>query len=190
MENKEIEINEDDLREAMREMKAYLDITEEDLKRVFTLALKHARERLMRKISVGEIMTQRVVSVRKDTDIKEAARLLSENRISGMPVIDEDGKVIGIVSEADILASAGVKKEHRFVDTLKRLLGEPAPSGKRGEYVREIMTSPAITTSPDADIRDVARILDAKRIKRLPVVDEKGRLIGIISRADIIRVMR
>lgn len=188
--NRELEITEEDLREAMREMKAYLDITEEDLKKVYTLAIRHAKERLLRKIIVREIMTEKVVTVRGDTEIKEAARLLSENRISGMPVIDDSGKVIGIVTEADILASAGIKREHRFMDTLKHLFGEPVPSGRKGEYVKEIMTSPAITTYSDADIRDIAKILDEKRIKRLPVVDKEGRLIGIISRADIIKAIR
>lgn len=189
-EDKDIEITEEDLRDAMREMKAYLDITEDDLKRIYALALKHAKERLIRKIPVRTVMTEKVVAVKEETEIREAARLLSENRISGMPVIDPSGKVIGIVTEADILASAGIKREHRFMHILKHLFGEPVPSGRKGEYVKDIMTSPAITTSADADIRDVAKILDEKRIKRLPVVDEEGRLIGIISRADIIRVIR
>lgn len=189
-EKREIEFTEEDLREALREMKAYLDITEEDLKKVYTLAIRHAKERLSKKIIVKEIMTDNVVAVSEDTEIKEAARLLSENRISGMPVIDETGKVIGVVTEADILASAGIKKEHRFMDILKHLFGEPVPSGRKGEYVKEIMTSPAITTHADADIRDIAKILDEKRIKRLPVVDKEGRLIGIISRADIIKAIR
>lgn len=189
-EEREIEITEEDLREAMREIKTYLDITEEDLKRVYTLAIRHAKDRLIKKISVREIMTEKVVTVKGDTEIKEAARLLSENRISGMPVIDNNGRVIGLVTEADILASAGIKREHRFMHILKHLFGEPVPSGRKGEYVKDIMTSPVITTSADAEIREVAKILDEKRIKRLPVVDKEGRLIGIISRADIIKAIR
>lgn len=189
-EDREIEITEEDLREAMKEMKAYLDITEEDLKRVYTLALKHAKERLVGKIPVRAVMTEKVVTVKEDTEIKEAARLLSDNRISGMPVVDDSGIVIGVVTEADILASAGIKRERRFIDVLKHLFGEPIPSGKRGQYVKDIMMSPAITTDAETDIKDVAKILDEKRIKRLPVIDNEGRLIGIISRADIIRAIR
>lgn len=190
MKEGDIEITEEDLREAMREMKAYLDITEEDLKRLYTLALKHARQRLIKKIPVREIMTVKVVTVRPDTEIREAARLLSENRISGMPVIDYEGRVIGIVSEADILASAGIKKEHKIRDILGYLSGEVVLSGKTGRSVGDIMTSPAITIGPDTDIRDAGRIISEKRIKRLPVVDREGKLIGIISRADIIRAIR
>jgi CBS domain-containing membrane protein len=185
----EIDITEEDIREAVREMKAYLDITEDDLKRIYILALRHAKERLSRKISVKEVMTERVVTVKRDADIKEIARLLSENRISGLPVIDDEGKVIGIVSEADILASLGIKREHKIRDILRYLSGETVISGKKGETAGDIMTTPAITTGPDIDIRDVAAILDKKRVKRLPVVDRDGRLIGIISRADIVRAI-
>lgn len=186
---KEIEITEEDLREAMREIKTFLDITEEDLMRIYKLALKHARERLLGKIPVGNLMTEKVIALREDTDIKEAARLLSENRISGMPVIDMEGRVIGVISEADILASVGIKRESKIKDILRHLTGETVISVKRGQRVREIMTSPAITIGPDEDIRDAGRILEEKRIKRLPVVDREGKLIGIISRADIIKAI-
>ncbi len=190
MEKKEeIEITDEDLREAMREIKAYLDITEEDLLRIYKLALKHAKERLLKEIPVRAVMTEKVIAVRQDTEIKEAARLLSENRISGMPVIDENERVIGVVSEADILASAGIKRESKIGDILRHLTGETVISSRRGTRVGEIMSSPAITVGPDEDIRDAGRILEEKRIKRLPVVDREGKLIGIISRADIIRAI-
>lgn len=186
---REIEITDEDLREAMREIKAYLDITEEDLLRIYKLALKHAKERLLSRIPVRDFMTEKVVTVRGDTEIKEAARLLSENRISGMPVVDENERVIGVVSEADILASTGIKRESKIKDILRHLTGETVISSRRGTRVGEIMSSPAITVGPDEDIRDTGRILEEKRIKRLPVVDREGRLIGIISRADIIRAI-
>lgn len=186
---REIEITDEDLREAMREIKAYLDITEEDLQRIYKLALKHAKERLLKRIPVRAVMTEKVIAVRQDTEIKEAARLLSENRISGMPVIDENERVIGVVSEADILASAGIKRESKIRDILRHLTGETVISSRRGTRVGEIMSSPAITVGPDEDIRETGRILEEKRIKRLPVVDREGKLIGIISRADIIRAI-
>lgn len=186
---REIEITDEDLREAMREIKAYLDITEEDLQRIYKLALKHAKERLLKRIPVKAVMTEKVIAVRQDTEIKEAARLLSENRISGMPVIDENERVIGVVSEADILASAGIKRESKIRDILRHLTGETVISSRRGTRVGEIMSSPAITVGPDEDIRETGRILEEKRIKRLPVVDREGKLIGIISRADIIRAI-
>lgn len=183
------EISEEDLRAALREIKTYVDITEEDLKKIYAIALRNAQERLARSIPVNNVMTKNAVTVHTHADVHEAARLLSEHRISGLPVVDEEGLVVGVVTEADILSMTGMKEGHTFKDILRHLLGEPLPERRRGNTVREIMSSPAITTRPDADIRDVARILDGKRIKRLPVVDEKNRLVGVISRADIVRAM-
>ncbi len=183
------EISDEDLRAALKEIKTYVDITEEDLKKIYAIALKHARERFARRVHVGEVMTKEVIAVKKEDDIHEAARLLSENRVSGLPVVDVGNLVIGVISEADILSTTGMREGHTFKDILRHVLGEPLPERRRGNAVGDIMSSPAITTRADADISEVARILDDKRIKRLPVVDEGNRLIGIISRADIVRAM-
>lgn len=173
----------------MKELHQYVDVTEEDLKKIYTLALRHAKERLTRRIPVSDVMTGEVITVKKDAGMQEVARLLSENKISGLPVVDDENHVVGIVSEADILYVAGMKKGHTFKDILKHVLGEPLPMRKNREIVADIMTSPAITTKPDTDIREAAGILDEKRIKRLPVVDDDNKLIGIISRANIVRYM-
>lgn len=184
-----IEPSDEDLRAALKEIKGYVDITEEDLRRIYQIALRHAHERIAGGIPVRDVMTKDVITVRMDADIYDAARLLSEHRISGMPVVDASGRVMGVISEADILSSAGMRKGHTFKDVLRHLLGEPLPSGKRGEKVGDIMSVPAITTGPDNDVRQVAAILNERRIKRLPVIDKSGRLVGIISRADIVRAM-
>jgi CBS domain-containing membrane protein len=182
-------IDEEDLRAALADLKGYVDITEEDLMKIYTSALRYARKRSMVTIPVSDLMTRDVVTINREADLKEAARRLSGLRISGMPVVDADNRVLGIISEADILSLAGVKKGHTFKDVLRHVLGEPLPVRKKGNTVGEVMSSPAITTDPDRDIRDVASILDEKRIKRLPVVDEEERLVGIIARADIVRAM-
>ena len=184
------EISEEDLRAALREIKTYVDITEEDLRKIYEIALRHAKERLAAAVPVQDVMTRDVVTIGKEADINEAARLLSEDRISGLPVVDDDSHVIGVVSEADILSMTGMKKGHTFKDIVRHLLGEPMPERKEGGIVEDIMSSPAITTTPDTDIAEVARVLDDRRIKRLPVVDEQGRLLGIVSRADIVRAIR
>lgn len=186
---KDFEISDEDLRAALKEIKAYVDITEEDLKTIYSIALRHAQERLTRKVLVRDVMTEKAIAVRKYDDIHEAARLLSENKVSGLPVVDAGNIVIGVVTEADILLMAGLKEGHSFKDILRHILGEPLPERKRGHIVGDIMTSPAITTRPETEMSEVARILDEKRIKRLPVVDNDNRLIGIISRADIVRAM-
>ena len=182
-------ISDEDLREALKEMGAYVDVTEDDLKKIYTIALNHARQRLGQKIAVGEVMTKQVVTAKKNSDIHQVSVLLSENKVSGLPVVDDDNHVLGVITEADVLAVAGMGKEHTFRDVLHRILGEPLPARKRGETAGEIMSSPALTTSPEADIREVARILEERRIKRLPVVDGGNRLLGIVSRGDIVRAM-
>ena len=179
----------EDLRAALVEMKTYVDITEEDLIKIFEIAFRHARERVASRIPVQDIMVTNVVAVKKDADLHETARLLSEHRISGLPVIDDENRVIGVISEADLLLLAGMKREHSFRDILRSVLGEPLPVRKSGNRVHHVMSFPPITAKADDSVGDVANILDKRRIKRLPVVNDDGKLIGIISRADIVRAI-
>jgi CBS domain-containing membrane protein len=183
------QFSDEDLRAALREMKTYVDITEDDLKKIYAIALRHAAQRISRRIMVRDVMTKNVIHVRDDADITEVTNLLSENRISGLPVVDGEGRVIGVITEADVLSTAGMKKEHAFRDIIRHLLGEPLPGHTESKRLRDVMSSPAVTTGPESDIRDVALTIDEKRIKRLPVVDKQGKLIGLISRADIVRVI-
>lgn len=191
MKNKlaECALSDEDLRAALTEMKTYVDVTEEDLKRIYEIALRHARERAALRIPVRAVMTTRVVGTVRDADLHEAARLLSENRISGMPVVDDQNRVVGVISEADLLTLAGMQKGHTFRDILHRILREPVPARKPGDRVQDVMSVPPITAKADDDAAEVANILNERRIKRLPVVDDEGHLIGIISRADIIRAI-
>jgi CBS-domain-containing membrane protein len=188
-EPKKCEISDEDLRAALKEMKTYVDVTEDDLKRIYAIALRHAEQRVARRVFVRDVMTRNVIRIKVDAGFNEVTNLLSEHRISGLPVVDEEDRVIGLITEADVLSMAGMRKEHAFKDLIRHILGEPLSGPKEGRRLRDVMSSPAITTGPGADIREVALTLDEKRIKRLPVVDEQGRLIGVISRADIVRVI-
>jgi CBS domain-containing membrane protein len=182
-------ISGEDLRAALAELKTYVDITEEDLMKIYVLAVRHARVRRSTMVPVQTVMTEKVVSATRDMSLHEAARLLSENKITGMPVISEDNRVIGVISEADILSPEGTKKKNAVNKLLRRLRGRPETMRPDAERVEDAMNTPPITTLPDADIKEVAAVLDMHRIKRLPVVDHDGRLVGIISRGDIIRAM-
>lgn len=187
--NFDCSLSDNDLRAALLEMKTYVDVTEEDLKKIFEIALRHARERVRSRIPVRDVMTKNVVTVNGNADLHEAAHLLSENRISGMPVVDEINHVIGVISEADLLILAGLQREHSFKDILRNILGEPLPGRKRGDRVKDVMSFPPVTSKAEDDVREVAQIFDERRIKRLPVVDDEGKLIGIISRGDIVRAI-
>jgi CBS domain-containing protein len=104
-------------------------------------------------------------------------------------VIDNEDRVIGVIGELDIIMANQGKKGVGIRDLVRRITGEPVPKRKDGNYVGDVMSEPPITIKKDADILEAARILDARRIKRLPVVDEHGKLIGVISRADVVRGM-
>ena len=130
---------------------------------------------------VSSVMTpaEQVVSVRPETLFKEVARLLDEHRISAVPVLDDDLRVIGIVSEADLLAREGLFEERR----------EPAARKKAAaDTAAELMTSSVVRIGPGEDIVQAARLMEARKVKRLPVTDPGGRLVGIVSRRDLLRV--
>lgn len=186
---KQCGISEEDIRAGLTDLKGFVDITEEDLMKIYSSALKHARNREQSGMTVAHLMTRDVVTVKKDTPLEEAARRLTGLRISGMPVVDDQDKVIGVIGELDIMAVLSGKKTRGLRDLLRRLMGEPSPVRKEGDQVGHVMSTPAITIKKTVDVRDAARVLDSHRIKRLPVVDDEGKLIGVISRADIVRAM-
>jgi CBS domain-containing protein len=117
------------------------------------------------------------------------ADILASRNISGIPVVDKDGKVVGIITQADILSVVGVRKGQTLKDLLKHMLGEPLPERKTGDIVGDVMTSPVLTTTPETNIAEVVRIMDEKKIRRLVVVDSSNKLAGIISRADILKAV-
>jgi CBS domain-containing protein len=136
---------------------------------------------------VEKIMTRDVLTVAAGTPLKEVAALLAANHISGVPVADPDGTVLGVVSEADILC-----KEEGFPPNpgrvsgwlLRRMDGELDKIGAR--TAGDAMTAPALTVRPAQQVSEVARLMVGHRINRLPVVAD-GRLVGIVSRADLVR---
>lgn len=186
---KESEITREDLRSALAELGGHVSMTDEDLMRVYDLALDHARRRVRPGNSVADLMTKDVVTVKRNTTLDETARRLSGLRISGMPVVDDEDHVVGVIGELDIIMAKQGKKGSGIRDLVRRISGEPVPKRKAGNHVGDVMSEPPITIRKEADVLEAARILDARRIKRLPVVDENGKCIGVISRADVVRGM-
>jgi CBS domain-containing protein len=149
----------------------------------------HLRSTIGLEILVQDVMTRKVITVLKYEDVMHVASILSEKNISGLPVVDKENKLIGIITQADILSMVGVRKEHTFKDLLKHMFGEPLPERKAGDIVADIMASPAVTIKPHANIAEAAQMMDEKKIRRLPVVDDRNMLLGIISRADILKAV-
>ncbi|MFF3394726.1 CBS domain-containing protein [Streptomyces sp. NPDC002669] len=117
----------------------------------------------MKHVKVGDLMTDNVVSVLPETTFREMAKLLAEHGISGLPVVDEDDHVVGVVSGSDLLA-------------------------RRALTARELMTAPAVTVHAEEAGADAARLMVRRGVERLPVVDEEERLVGIVTRRDLLCV--
>jgi CBS domain-containing protein len=141
----------------------------------------------MRRLIVRDVMTHDVITVRTDTSFKEIARQLGENNISALPVLDDHGRLVGVVSEADLLHKEGRRGRARksgplaLVGRMRRAVVKAA-----GGTAGDIMTSPAVTIEPDATLAEAARFMARRGVKRLPVVTVAGQLIGIVSRADLV----
>ncbi|GAA2632408.1 CBS domain-containing protein [Streptomyces vastus] len=141
----------------------------------------------MRHRIVSELMTTDVVDVRQDATFTEIAKLLAEHGITAVPVVDDTDRPLGVVSEADLL-----RKEASRLDPaglLPSLHPESAERPKADATTAEgLMTSPAVVARPEWTVVEAAQAMERSRVKRLPVVDESGRLIGVVSRADLLRV--
>ena len=120
---------------------------------------------------VGEVMTREVVEARRETPFKDVARLLDEHRISGLPVVDQDDKVLGVISGTDLIRRQAAR-----------------PIGGLAPTAADLMSTPAITVHPEQRVADAARVMERHGVERLPVVDEEDRLIGIATRRDLLRV--
>jgi CBS domain-containing protein len=143
-------------------------------------------------VNVSDIMTRDVITVTAESTIEAAARLMIEHRVSGLPVVDEDGAVIGIVTEGDLLHRAETGTERRHSRWLELLVG---PGRLAQEYVRtharkvgEIMTYQVVSAAPEASLAEVVMLMEQNNVKRLPVIDN-GRLVGIVSRANLVAAL-
>ncbi|GGO92125.1 CBS domain-containing protein [Wenjunlia tyrosinilytica] len=136
--------------------------------------------------TVSDVMTHTVVAVGRDASFKEIVRTMEQWRVSALPVLEGEGRVIGVVSEADLLP----KEEYRTADpSLLEQLRRLEDIGKAGAGVaEELMTSPAVTVHSDAPLAEAARAMAIRKVKRLPVVDSEGRLEGVVSRSDLLKV--
>lgn len=137
-------------------------------------------------MKVADVMTTRVISVAPDTDVREVARILLANRISGVPVVDGAGSVLGMLSEGDLMR----RGETGTDDPQANSAGTPAERAQKfvkshGLHAQDVMTRPAFIVSEDTALDEVATLFEAHRIKRAPVVRD-GKLVGIVSRANLL----
>lgn len=142
-----------------------------------------------------DVMTTAVIAVTPDTSIRRVARVLRDNGISAVPVVDSTGALVGIVSEGDLIDRNDSERERRRDWWLEMLAEGTALSPTFLDFVRstdrpvrQVMVAPVKTVSEDTPVEDIAELLQQERIKRVPVVRE-GRVVGIVSRADLLRAL-
>ena len=143
-------------------------------------------------MNAADIMTQPVISVAPEAAIAEAARLMLHHRISGLPVIDASGAVVGIVTEGDLLRRAELGTQRSRPHWIELLLG---PGRAASDYVNaharkvgEAMSETVVSVTPQTDLPEIVRLMEKRHVNRVPVVDD-GRLVGIVSRANLVRAL-
>ncbi|MFO8086099.1 MAG: CBS domain-containing protein [Desulfobacterales bacterium] len=182
-----VDISDDDVMEAMKSIKGYIDITPADFREVYRVAYVLARQRMMNALKAADIMTTPVHVVHIGTDLVETATLLAEKGISGAPVIDENGNVIGVISEKDFLRRMGAGQKGSFMNVIAHCLKNKGcvatPIINRS--VGDIMTVPAVTARVDISIGSISAMMIEKNINRIPIVDAEEPLRLLRSSEEI-----
>jgi CBS domain-containing protein len=145
---------------------------------------------------VAQFMTPNPQTVSPETPLQEAIQLLANNRISGLPVVNTEGKLVGILSDTDLMwqeTGADPPPYIMFLDSVI-FLQNPARYEKElhkslGQTVGEVMSSKPVTIAPGQTLREAAKLMHDKNVRRLPVLDEAGQVVGILTHGDIIRAM-
>ena len=146
---------------------------------------------------VADVMSRDPITVRPETSLKEAIQILAERRISGLPVLDQNNQLIGIISETDLMWQETGATPPAYIMLLDSVIYLENPNRYErdlhkalGQTVGEVMTRESlITITPDKSVREAAQIMHEHNVHRLPVLDAAGQLVGILTRGDIIRAM-
>lgn len=183
-----IDLTEEDIMSAMKSIQGYIDITPADFKEIYGLAYRQALDRLSQSVTAEDIMTKSVIFVNPDTDLIETAQRMAETGISGVPVINDKQIVIGVISEKDFLRKMGAKDTGSFMGVVVGCLSNKGCLAMpiRENSAKDIMTAPAITARLSSTISELSRTLADNHINRIPVVNDEGKILGIVSRGDLV----
>ena len=146
--------------------------------------------------TVADVMTPNPISVTPDTVLKDAIQLRADNHIGGLPVINADSDLVGILSESDLMWQTTGVDVPAYIMLLDSViyLKNPAQYNQElhnalGQSVKDVMTDRVVTIAPDKSLRDAAHLMHDKKVRRLPVVDSQKQVVGILTRGDIVREM-
>jgi len=146
--------------------------------------------------TVAEVMSPNPITVKAETALNEAIQIMADKKISGLPVVDEGGKLIGVLSETDLMWQETGVDPPPYIMILDSIiyLQNPARHDKEihkalGQTVGDVMSEKPIAISPEKTLREAARLMHDRNIRRLPAIDSEGKVVGILTRGDIIRTM-
>jgi CBS domain-containing membrane protein len=181
----------DDLQHALREMDSYIDVSESDLARIYALAAMHANKRRIGEVSCRDVMSANPISLHFDTELEAAWRTLHQSNIKGAPVVDAFGRLLGMVTVNDLMRHAtDYEQSGSLGERLRAFLQRtPGHVATKAEVVGQIMSRPAISCRDHQHIVDVIPAFTEKGIHHLPVLDESGKVVGMLTRSDVMRAM-
>jgi CBS domain-containing membrane protein len=184
----------EDYERALQSMDTFMDIEVNDLMTLAERAQYFAGQRATESVNVSRIMSHPVQVVREQTTMSDAAHLMVTQRISGLPVVDSDERLVGIVTEADFLRGLGVPAHHpthNLWQTLESMFGHLAYHGEREgpeDPVTNHMVRDVVCTSPDHHVDDVIQLMKQHRVKRVLVCNYARHVVGMVTRSDLVRI--
>ena len=183
--------DQEDLKAALAQMKTYIDISQGDLSKIYALAALESKKRRMGFIHCRDIMTHPVLSAEFGTPLGEAWALMHKHKIKSLPVVDRAKRVVGIVTVNDFVKEAhGFSGDGAIHERLMQLIKRTtALTSDKAEVVGQVMTSPAMTVSEETHILSLVPIFAERGIHHLPVVNDEKRLIGMITRYDVMQAL-
>lgn len=186
-----LSVNSEDLRAALAQFDAFVDVSEQDLDRLYHLAEQIAHRRRLGEIRCADIMSRDLITVERHTDLDAAWRLLRHHRVRILPVVDGERRIVGVISVADFLKRADLKPYRSFREDLQRLLHRGPLRGRRGEprRVGELMAGEVFTVEEGEHIAAVVPLLSDRGLHHVPVVDAAGRLSGMVTQSDLIAAL-
>lgn len=176
---------------ALKEIDTFVDITVDDLMEVNHRAEKYARLRETEHLRVAAIMTTPVKTVTLTCSLADVAHLMTSRRISGVPVVDDQNQLIGIVTEADFLRALGVPAHHpthSLWHTLETMFSHNLEIKEPDGNVAELMITDVVYVTPQQSLHDVLELMKKNRIKRVVVCDEDRHVVGMVTRSDLVRL--
>jgi len=184
-------ITDNDILHAMKKIPGYLDISPSDFMEIYRVALEYTLDRLKNAVKTDQIMIRKVITAGKETALVEVIKKMADNNISGLVVVKQDQTVAGVISEKDFLKKLDSNHRLSFMNVLLQCIESQGCIAADFKNLKagQIMSCPPVTVQIQTPVMQVAAIMDQNNINRVPVVDEQSKLVGIITRSDLVQTM-